>query len=96
MRLVEDGGGAVLEPKDLSGKFEEDLYIELNCSRGRVRNDKRLFKAKYVFDCVRRGSLLPNLSEYLCNRNKEDRSRDEMIEGQMEGTRDPFQVCLVS
>ena len=99
MRLVEDGGGAVLEPKDLSGKFNEEVFIQLNCGgRGRVRGEKRLFKAEYVFDCVRRSRLLPNLSEYLCKQKEEHRkegvSRDEIEEGQMEGTRDPFEVSF--
>ena len=99
MRLVEDGGGAVLEPKDLSGKFNEEVFIQLNCGgRGRVRGEKRLFKAEYVFDCVRRSRLLPNLSEYLCKQKeehrKEDESREGIKDGQMEGTRDPFEVCF--
>ena len=103
---MEDGGGAVLEPKDLSGKFNEEVFIQLNCGgRGRVRGEKRLFKAEYVFDCVRRSRLLPNLSEYLCKQKedlckqeeehrKEGVSRDEIEEGQMEGTRDPFEVSF--
>ena len=122
VRLVEDGGGAVLEPKDLSGikKFDEEVFIQLNCGgRGRLRSGKRLFKAEYVFDCVRRSRLLPNLSEYLCKEKeelckqkeelckqeeelckqeeehrKEGVSRDEIEEGQMEGTRDPFEVSF--
>ena len=92
---MEDGGGAVLEPKDLSGrrKSDEDVHIQLNCSRGRVMSEKRLFRAKYVFDCVRKSRLLPNLSEYLCKQKqeqKEDRSVDRNIEERM---RDPFKVC---
>ena len=93
---MEDGGGAVLEPKDLSGmgKCDDEVYIQLNCdSRGRVRNEKRLFEAEYVFDCVRRNRLLPNLSEYLC-KQKECVSRDGIKEGQMEGTGDPFEVSF--
>ena len=96
MQLVEDGGGAVLEPKDLLGSREPQNvgYIQLNCSRGRVKHEKtRLFKAKYVFDCVRKSRLLPNLSEYLCKQKqeqKEDRSVDRNIEERM---RDPFKVC---
>ena len=92
VQLVEDGGGAVLEPKDLL-EPQDVGYIELNCSRGRVKHEKtRLFKAKYVFDCVRKSRLLPNLSEYLC-KQKEDRSVDGNIEGRM---RDPFEVCYDS
>ena len=95
MELVEDGGGAVLEPKDLLGSrtSEDDSYIELNCSRGRVKHEKkRLFKAKYVFDCVRKNRLLPNLSEYLCKQKQEDRSIDGSIEERM---RDPLEVCHI-
>ena len=96
---MEDGGGAVLEPKDLSGKFNEEVFIQLNCGgRGRVRGEKRLFKAEYVFDCVRRSRLLPNLGEYLCKQKeehrKEDESREGIKDGQMEGTRDPFEVSF--
>ena len=94
---MEDGGGAVLEPKDLSGigKSEEEVFIQLNCG-SRVRSGRRLFKAEYVLDCVRKGRLLPDLSEYLCKQEeehrKEDESREGIKDGQMEGTRDPFEV----
>ena len=96
---MEDGGGAVLEPQDLSGrrKSDEDVHIQLNCSRGRVMSEKRLFRAKYVFDCVRKRRLLPNLSEYLCNQ-KQERKEGTSTDGnteekQIEEMRDPFEVC---
>ena len=97
---MEDGGGAVLEPKDFSGsrKSDEDVHIQLNCSRGRVMSEKRLFKAKYVFDCVRKSRLLPNLSEYLCNQKQRQERRVGMStarnidEKQIEEMRDPFEV----
>ena len=89
----------MLEPKELlRSKNSEIGYIELNCNRGRVRHEKKwLFKAKYVFDCVKKSRLLPNLGEYLCKQKqerKEDRSIDGYIEErQTEKMRDPFEVC---
>lgn len=98
---MEDGGGAVLEPKDLSGigKSEEEVFIQLNCG-SRVRSGRRLFKAEYVLDCVRKGRLLPDLSEYLCKQEEEHRkgdsvSRHGIKEGKMEGARDPFEVFFL-
>ena len=88
---MEDGGGAVLEPKDLlvMGK-SEDLYIQLNCGRGRMVGEKKMFRAKYVFDCVRKNTLLPNLSEYLCKQKGE--KEGEKIE-KLGEFKDPLQVC---
>ena len=85
----------MLEPKDLLESHNyEDLYIQLKCGGGRLsRRDKskRMFKVKYVFDCVRKGRLLPNLSEYLCKQyldlEQENTSRKQNAE-----PRDPLEV----
>ena len=87
----------MLEPKDLlESQNSEDLYIQLKCGGGRLsRRDKRMFKAKYVFDCVRKGRLLPNLSEYLCKQYL-DLERENTSRKQNTGGRDPLEVCLYS
>ena len=87
----------MLEPKDLlESQNSEDLYIQLKCGGGRLsRRDKRMFKAKYVFDCVRKGRLLPNLSEYLCKQYL-DLERGNTSRKQNTGGRDPLEVCLYS
>ena len=81
----------MLEPKDLSGigKSEEEVFIQLDCG-SKVRSGKRLFKAEYVLDCVRKGRLLPDLREYLCKQREEHRKGDSVSrgwikEGKMEG-----------
>ena len=86
-----------MEPKDLlESHNSEDLYIQLRCGGGRLsRRDKRMFKAKYVFDCVKKGRLLPNLSEYLCKQYL-DLEQENTSRKQNTGRRDPLEVCLYS
>ena len=86
-----------MEPKDLlESQNSENLYIQLKCGGGRLsRRGKRMFKAKYVFDCVRKGRLLPNLSEYLCKQYL-DLERENTSRKQNTGQRDPLEVYLYS
>ena len=82
-----------MEPKDLlEGHNSEDLYIQLRCGGGRLsKRGKRMFKAKYVFDCVKKGRLLPNLREYLCKQYIKQENKDTS-KNTNNDTRDPLQV----